>query len=509
MYSKFHKNFLKILFTIILPILFIVMVFSLYLVERLSQEKRAFLFEKSITLASLISHIAVSEKKYSKDSSSTETINQVHETFQSLNFMGLELEYLVGKISDGKIEFIAYSDQKPTSIKFENANPSLSMKKVLGGKEGVGVGYDNDGQKVFASYQPIENTNWGLVIKQPYSMHIKAIYTTSIMASSALVMLIIFIYIFLKKTQEKHRKKVEYSERRYQQIVESSNDFIWEVDINGVYKYTSHKIKNILGYSSEEMLGKQLFDFMSIDEAKRLSKIYRKIISQEIRITDLENSRIHKNGPEVHFISNGSPFYDESGKLQGYRGVDRDVTLLTQKQQEIEHLAFYDTLTGLANRENISERITQEINYTKRNNFESALLFLDLDDFKQINDTYGHDHGDEVLRVISSKITKSIRNFDVAARIGGDEFIILVRGVKENKGDCLSHLDDMIQRILNDINEPINFKGIFHKVGVSIGVAILPEDGKCFDELLKHADSAMYEAKHLGKNRVEFYKKVI
>jgi diguanylate cyclase (GGDEF)-like protein len=166
-------------------------------------------------------------------------------------------------------------------------------------------------------------------------------------------------------------------------------------------------------------------------------------------------------------------------------------------------------LTGLANRQNINDRISQEINYTRRNNFESALLFLDLDDFKVINDTHGHDHGDEVLKTVSHRILKSIRSFDIAGRIGGDEFVILVRGVQENNESNLDHLESLLKRVLQEINEPIVVNGLSHHVGVSIGVAILPRDGDSLEEILKCADNAMYEAKHLGKNRVVFHKKVI
>jgi diguanylate cyclase (GGDEF)-like protein/PAS domain S-box-containing protein len=510
---SFHKKFFKILFTIILPIIIVIVIFSMYLFDRLIENKKTVLVEKSATIASLISNIASFDRMYLKvekfnNLSSTATIYQVQKTFQSLDDMGLQLEYLVGEISNNSIEFIAYSKQKPAAVKL-NKHLDIPMKKALLGEKGVGIGVDYKNEKVFATYQPIKGTKWGLVIKQPYSTYSKTIRKTAWMVSTALLILIMFLYIFLKNNDEKNRKKVEYSEHRFQQLVESSNNLIWEVDTNGVYSYVSERINDILGYTSEEVLKKTPFDFMSSEEEKNLKIIYINIILSESNIVELENIRVHKDGYEVCFVSNGSPFYNEEGELQGYRGVDRNVTLLKQKQKEIENLAYYDNLTGLANRQNISEKITQELNYTKRNNLKSALLFLDLDDFKQINDTYGHEHGDEVLRVVAKEILNSIRNFDTAGRLGGDEFIILVHGIKENDKKYLEHLDIIIQRIIEAINKPISYKGELHNVGVSIGVSILPDDGDNCQDIVKHADSAMYEAKDLGKNRVVFYKKVI
>lgn len=515
MHSEFHKNFFKILLTVILPIVLVVAVFSLYLFDRLIDEKKKFLLEKSATMSGLIANVASFDRKFSieKDfnkQSSAATIFQIQNTFQTLDERVLKLEYVIGEISDGKINFIAYSgNQKPASIKVENASMHLPMRKALLGEKGVGIGFDYNNQKVFASYSPIEGTKWGLVIKQPYSSHMKPLYKTAWMSSLALLIFMVILYLILQRYDAKTRKEIAFSEHRYQQLVESSDDFIWEVDANGVYTYASKQCENLLGYKSQEMIGKTPFDFMSPQEAKRVAAGFIKILSREEKITNLENVNLHKDGHEVCLLTNGSPFYDDRGRLSGYRGIDRDITPLKQKQKEIEYLAFYDALTGLANRQNISERISQEINYTQRNHIESALLFLDLDDFKIINDTEGHAHGDEVLKVVSKRILKSIRSFDIAGRIGGDEFVVLVRGTNEDDESTLMHLDSLIARVVDEINKPINLGKNMYHVGVSIGVAILPKDGDTLEEILSNADDAMYEAKHLGKNRVVFHKKVI
>ena len=514
MNGDFHKNFLKILFTIISPILVLVGVFSIYLYDRLIDDKKAFLLEKSTAIASMVANVANFDRKYSKEEefgniSSTATIFQVQKTFQSLDQRNLQLEYLIGETSDKEIDFIAYSGIKPPSIKLKDSHLAIPMRRAILGDSGVSIEVDYNNEIVLASYCPIENTKWGLVVKQPFSTHIKPLYHTALMSTFAISVLILFLYIILKKYDAKHRKKIEYSEHRFQQLVESSDDFIWEVNSYGVYNYASRQVEDILGYAPQEVVGKTPFDFMDSQEAKIIAVQFMKLIEKEEKILNLENKNIHKDGHEVYLQTSGTPFFDEKGGLKGYRGVDRDITLLKIRQKEIEHLAYYDNLTGLANRQNINERISQEINYTRRNHLESALLFLDLDDFKQINDTYGHDHGDEVLKSVSHRILKSIRSFDVAARVGGDEFVILVRGVKEEDKHSLHDLQSLLKRVLKEINKPIVVSDITHQVGVSIGVAILPNDGNNLEEIIKCADHAMYEAKHLGKNRVVFHKKVI
>ncbi len=465
MNDNFHKTFLKILFAVVAPILVIVGIFSIYLFDRIINEKKDFLLEKSFAMASMISNFANFDKSYSEDKefgniSSQSTLSQIQRTFQSLHIKELQLEYLVGVIEDDYINFIAYSGVKPSAVKLNDSHIAVPMRKALLGENGVGIEVDYNNEKVFASYYPIENTRWGLVVKQPYYIHIKPLIDTALMSSFAVILLILFLYVILKRYDAKHRKKIEYSEHRFQQLVESSGDFIWEVNNHGIYKYASAQVENILGYKPQEVVGKTPFDFMKPEEAEKITLEFMKLMKKEEEILNLENIHIHKNGSEVYVQTRGTPFFDDKGNLKGYRGVDRDVTILKNKQKKIEYLAFYDNLTGLANRQNINERISQEIDYTIKNNFESALLFLDLDDFKQINDTQGHDHGDEVLKAVSRRILNSIRNFDIAARIGGDEFVILICGIQEDSENSLNYLESLLLRVQEKINKPIVINGL-------------------------------------------------
>lgn len=192
-------------------------------------------------------------------------------------------------------------------------------------------------------------------------------------------------------------------------------------------------------------------------------------------------------------------------KIKNFKKIF-ELQKLTQKQnEEIKLLAYYDTLTGLANRKTISKRIDEEIHFSLRNGTISALIFLDLDGFKHINDSYGHDYGDKVLQNIANKLEFSIRDFDVAARIGGDEFILLIRGDEKDNKISQERFSQLVKRILKNINEPFEVNTIPLHVGASLGIALIPQDGKDANTIIKNADSAMYKAKKLGKNRAIFY----
>jgi len=192
-------------------------------------------------------------------------------------------------------------------------------------------------------------------------------------------------------------------------------------------------------------------------------------------------------------------------KIKNFKKIFELQKQTQEQNEEIKVLAYYDTLTGLANRKTISKRIEEEIHFSLRNGTISALIFLDLDGFKHINDSLGHDYGDKVLQNIAKKLEHSIRDFDVAGRIGGDEFIVLIRGDEKDHSISQERFTILLNRILENINEPIDVNGIPLTVSASLGVSLIPHDGDDYNTIIKHADSAMYKAKNLGKNRAVFY----
>jgi diguanylate cyclase (GGDEF)-like protein/PAS domain S-box-containing protein len=182
-----------------------------------------------------------------------------------------------------------------------------------------------------------------------------------------------------------------------------------------------------------------------------------------------------------------------------YVSIFNDISALWQKNEDTRHLAFHDLLTGLPNRSLLIERMTQLIARTDREQSNVALMFLDLDGFKAVNDTLGHETGDELLVVVAKRLVAQVRALDTVARLGGDEFVILLHNPVNN--DEVAHI---AQRIVESINLPMHFDEKSARVGVSIGIAIYDIDGSTPARLLKSADGAMYLAKAAGKNTFRF-----
>jgi len=176
------------------------------------------------------------------------------------------------------------------------------------------------------------------------------------------------------------------------------------------------------------------------------------------------------------------------------------LALCKRGKQLILQLAYYDHLTGLPNRQLLQDRFQQALANAQRYGTGMALLFLDLDKFKPINDSLGHEAGDKVLKAVSARLASCLREGDTLARIGGDEFVVLLLNVTGEE-----EVGSVAQKIIGITSEPIAMKGRDVQVGCSIGIAIFPEDGADYDALLKNADAAMYCAKEAGRNNFQFY----
>lgn len=177
-----------------------------------------------------------------------------------------------------------------------------------------------------------------------------------------------------------------------------------------------------------------------------------------------------------------------------------DISAVKEAQQRLQYLATHDSLTGLPNRAFLVERLTHSLSLAHRNQHHVAVMFLDLDRFKHVNDTIGHEAGDEVLRTVATRLSDCIRDTDTLARLGGDEFVILAEGF-----DDPGYLTRLAERILRAIAEPFRLQGYEYYLGVSIGISVHPDDGDDGNTLLRCADSAMYSAKESGRNHYQFY----
>ncbi len=273
----------------------------------------------------------------------------------------------------------------------------------------------------------------------------------------------------------------------------------WDYNFEDKSLILSDEYYRILGIKLHTILTWQ--DFLSLICKDDYMRVYKEIQNAIRRGSqfDLEYAVILHNGKKIYIKSNGKVRKKQNGSMR-ITGVSMDITNDIKNQKTIEKLAYFDGLTGLANRTLLKDRMTKAIQNAKRTQDLLAVIFLDLDHFKLINDTLGHSVGDELLAYIASLLKTQLRESDTLSRLGGDEFVILLPIIKDI--DTASNIASKIQQTLESKHD-IGTHGLY--ITSSIGVAIYPEHGTTSDELIRNADTAMYEAKNEGRNKYKIY----
>lgn len=285
-------------------------------------------------------------------------------------------------------------------------------------------------------------------------------------------------------------EQLQSSEQKYRSLVENLRDeyFFYQYNKNGVYTYISPSITNILGYKVDDVLKHDHFFLTDHPNNENIKEyIARSLNGEQIPAYEIEvfDSKGHKCCLEV--LEN--PIYDDNGEYIGFEGIAHDITLLKQTRERLSWLSYYDDLTGLANRRLFTDRVEQMITLSNRNQEFMALLFLDIDRFKMVNDSLGHAAGDEVLKETALRLQAQLRDSDVAARMGGDEFTLILPDTNADAAEIVT------RKILKHLLTPYELNGQQFILGSSIGIAIYPQDGADVDSLLLQADNAMYQAK--------------
>ena len=213
-----------------------------------------------------------------------------------------------------------------------------------------------------------------------------------------------------------------------------------------------------------------------------------------------EKKIVKENNQEQYLLVKKTIYFDQKGEIEGLLGVVDDISSQRKHINELETRAFNDGLTGLPNRDSFVVELNKAISEARKNSLYLALLFIDLDGFKNVNDSLGHDAGDQVLVSIAGRIKKCIRKNDLSSRFGGDEFAVFLRNLND-----LSTANIIANRILQEVSKPVSVTSATCNVGASIGISIFPDDSEYMDVLIKNADTAMYQVKNTGKNNFLFY----
>ena len=304
--------------------------------------------------------------------------------------------------------------------------------------------------------------------------------------------------------REAERKERERLLRTLSSAVEQSPASIIIADLDGKIQYVNPKVEQATGYSSAELIGKSPKIFqsgeMSVEEYREL---WATITAGKTWHGEFHNRR--KDGSLFWEDASISPILDERSEPVNYVAVKEDVTEHKAAVEEIQHLAYSDALTGLPNRRLLLDRLQQALASSARSGRDGALLFIDLDDFKTLNDTLGHDVGDLLLQQVGERLAACVREGDTVARLGGDEFVVMLEDLSEQPQEAATQAEAVGEKIIAALNRPYLLAGHERYSTPSIGVTLFADHDDSVDELLKRADLAMYQAKAAGRNNLRFF----
>lgn len=298
------------------------------------------------------------------------------------------------------------------------------------------------------------------------------------------------------------------SETYLNAILRFSPALISVKDLDGNVVLASEHFKQMANIDETGFVGKNVFDVYPKDVAQSICDIDTAAKTRQ-QTFEVELDLMHKDGSLHTYLMVKFPLRGKDNRVFGVCTIGTDISerklaenALREQQSRLNYMAFHDALTGLPNRSLFYDRIYHGLARAKRGDSKVALMLLDIDRFKNINDSLGHDAGDLMLKAIATRLTEGVRDMDTVARLGGDEFVVVLEGVHD-----LEDVTFVANKLLVTLARPMEISG--HEIisTVSIGVSIFPDDGEDTDELLKNADIAMYKAKEAGKNNCQFYTK--
>lgn len=295
-------------------------------------------------------------------------------------------------------------------------------------------------------------------------------------------------------------QKLQHSQAYQRTLIETIPDLVWLKDPNGYYIACNTKFERFFGAKESDIVGKTDHDFVD----KELADMFR-----ENDLAAIKAGGPRSNEETVTYADDGhkeiletikTPMYGPYGEVIGVLGVARDITERKQQEEKIRHQAHFDSLTGLPNRFLALYQLEQRLSSANRHQQTLALIYVDLDDFKRINDSLGHATGDKLLIEASARLRSAVRKEDTVGRLGGDEFIVIIDQI-----ESIKDVAAIAENLINSFRKPFNIENRELLSTATAGVALFPNDGKTPEELLRYADSAMYYAKEAGRNNFAFF----
>jgi diguanylate cyclase (GGDEF)-like protein/PAS domain S-box-containing protein len=300
--------------------------------------------------------------------------------------------------------------------------------------------------------------------------------------------------------RERAEKALLHSEQRFRQLVSMSSDWYWEQDADLRFTMITGGFTAKSGVGVEGLIGKTRWEYVPGLLDSECGRAHLAKMQAREPFSNLEYQTVDDNGNARWFCVNGEPVFDEAGVLEGYRGTGSDITERKLTEQRVHHVAQHDALTGLPNRSLLHDRLSQSVAYAIRSNRPVWVMLIDLDRFKFVNDSMGHKAGDVLLVTVAARLRAALRDADTVARLAGDEFVVIL-GEHADEPLCAA----VVQRVMDAVAKPVMLGNKEFFVTCSVGVAVFPTEGTSSENLIEHADIAMYRAKKLGRNNFQFF----
>jgi len=300
--------------------------------------------------------------------------------------------------------------------------------------------------------------------------------------------------------RKKLEEKLVRSEERYRTILSEIEDAYYEVDLKGNFTFVNRACARDLRYSEEELIGINFGQVVPEDEASTIYNNFNQVYRTGEANHGFSHRIIRKDGTTGYVEANISPVRDRQGNIIGFRTISRDITERKKLEQKLVEMATHDYLTGLPNRVLLNDRFSVAVAHARRSGCKLAVISLDVDSLKTVNDTLGHSAGDDLLRMVATRLSYALRASDTVARIGGDEFVLLLLDIHD-----LSDAIIITEKIVDFFKDPFVIEGHSLNASASMGIAIYPDEGKDLDILMRKADAAMYHSKKAGGNRYKVF----
>ncbi len=393
--------------------------------------------------------------------------------------------------NDNIVFVIGYSKEELTGMNYRAYTDKDAAKTVL-----------QAFNKVYTTGEPVKEIDWPITRKDGTKIYIdQSVSLIKDLTGKPIGFRGIIRDITERKEAE---EKIRLGEEKYRTILESIQEGYFEVDLTGRITFCNDSMARLTGRSKEELMGMNYKQLTRKETSREIFHAFNNVYKTGEPSKTFDWQIIRKDGAELFIETSISLQNDSTGNPIGFKGMIRDVTERKQTEQQIKHMATHDALTGLPNRLMFNQLLNQAIRSAQRHQQQLAVFFVDLDRFKIINDSLGHDAGDLLLKEIARRFRGSLRAVDVVGRLGGDEFVVLVEQV-----EALSQIEFVAHNIISSAMKPVMLLGEECRVTASIGISIYPKDGQDEEALMKNADIAMYFAKEAGKNNYQFYSKDI